>query len=132
MYVIRTVGYRTGKRNNCRYLFLLIVFLCFSVGMVYIAQNNLMPVSLHIGSYVFTDIPLFYVIIGSLLTGLGFAYLLHAVNAIITGFSLWGKDKTIRRGKGEIADLTKRILQLEQENKTLKNLSAAGNGEHAP
>lgn len=104
-------------------MFLLIVFLLLSVGMVYIAQNNLMLVPLHIGNYVFSDIPLFYVIIGSLLAGLGFAYFIHVVNVIVTGFSMRGKDNTIKQGKGEIVELTKQIHKLELENEELRNES---------
>lgn len=106
-------------------MFLLIVFLLLSVGMVYVAQDNLSLVPLHIGNYVFSDIPLFYVIIGSLLTGLGFAYVIQFVHSIFTGLSMRGKDNTIKQGKGEIVDLTKRIHKLELENEELKNETGA-------
>ena len=90
---------------------------------MYLAQNNLIPVTLHIGSTVITNIPLFYVIIGSLLTGLVVAYLIHLVNSIFVSFSIHGKDSKIKQSKNEIAELTKRIHQLELENEKLKNNS---------
>lgn len=89
--------------------------------MVYLAQNNLMVVSLHLGTYVFTDIPLFYVIIGSLLTGLILAYLVYVFKSIVTAFTMHRKDKKIKEGNSEIVDLTKRIHQLELENEKLKH-----------
>lgn len=91
--------------------------------MAYLAQNNLMPVTLHLAGYEFSGIPLFYIIIGSLITGLGFAYLMFLVNSIFTAFTMHGKDNKIKQGKHDIVDLTKQIHQLELENERLKNNS---------
>ena len=101
----------------------IIVFLVIGSVMAYLSQNNFVLVTLHLGRYVFSGIPLFYVIIGSLLTGLGLAYFGHLINSIFTGFTLRGKDKKIKQGKSENIDLTKRIHQLELENERLKNNS---------
>ena len=102
---------------------ILILFLVVCGAMVYLAQNNLMLVTLRLGTYVFSDIPLFYIIIGSLLTGLGLAYLIYLFNSIFTAFTMHGKDNKIKQGKSEIVDLTKQIHQLELENERLKNNS---------
>ncbi len=91
--------------------------------MVYLSQNNFIPVPLHLGPYTYTDIPLIYIIIGSLLTGLGLAFLIYLVNSIFTAISMRGKDTAIKQGKSDIVDLTKRIHQLELENERLKNNS---------
>lgn len=101
----------------------LILILLVGGVFVYLAQNNLGPVTLHLGATVITDIPLFYVIIGSLLTGLVLAYLIHLVNAVFIAFSMHRKDTAIKHGKSDIVDLTKRIHQLELENERLKNNS---------
>jgi uncharacterized membrane protein len=103
---------------------ILILLLVVGAVMAYLAQNNLMLVPLHFGTYAFSDIPLFYIIIGSLLTGLGLAYLIYLVNSIFTAFSMHRKDTAIKHGKSDIVDLTKRIHQLELENERLKNNSA--------
>lgn len=89
--------------------------------MIYLAQNNVMLVTLNLGNYVFSGIPLYYVIIGSLLTGLGLAYLIYIVDSIFTGLTMHGKDNKIKQGKNDIVDLTKQIHQLEIENARLKN-----------
>ena len=101
----------------------LILFLVFGSGMAYLAQNNLIPVTLHLGTYVFSDIPLFYIIIGALLLGLGLAYLTFVINSIFTSYTMQRKDNKISEGKSDIAELTKRIHQLELENEKLKNHS---------
>jgi hypothetical protein len=92
--------------------------------MAYLAQNNSMLVTLRLGTSVLSGIPLFYVIIGSLLTGLGLAYLIYLVNSIFIAFSMHRKDTAIKHGKSDVVELTKRIHQLELENERLKNDSA--------
>jgi predicted RND superfamily exporter protein len=108
-------------------MLILILFLVVGGVMVYLAQNNLMQVTLHVGAYAFTGIPLFYVIVGSLLIGLGLAYVIQLVNSVFTTLSMFGKDHAIKRSKGEIAELTKRIRQLELENERLKHSSDINN-----
>ena len=103
---------------------ILILLLVVGAVMVYLAQNNLMPVTLYLGAYVLSDIPLFYIIIGSLLVGLGLAYLMYLVNSVFTAFAMRGKDNKIKQGKSDIVDLTKQIHKLELENERLKNNSA--------
>lgn len=110
---------------------ILILLLVTSALMVYIAQSNLMPVTLQLGSYVFSDIPLFYVIVGSLLVGLTLAYLMYLINSIFVSFSIYGKDSKIKKSNDEIAELTKRIHQLELENEKLKKHSLDSEDEKA-
>jgi lipopolysaccharide assembly protein A len=104
-------------------MLILITLLIIGSVMVYLAQNNLTPVALHLGANVFSGIPLFYIIIGSLLIGLGLSYLLSTVNTIISGFKMRRKDSAIKRSNTDIVNLTKRIHQLELENERLKNNS---------
>jgi cell division protein FtsB len=80
-----------------------------------------MPVSLNFGTFVLSDIPLFYVIIGSLIFGLVLSYLVYLINSISTAFRFRGKDKEIKKNKSEVLELTKRVHQLELENEKLKN-----------
>lgn len=104
-------------------MLIIILFLVVGSVMVYLAQNNLTPVTLRLATYTFSGIPLFYIIIGSLLAGLGLAYLSYLISSIFTGFTIRGKDKKIKQGKSENVDLTKQIHQLELENERLKNNS---------
>jgi uncharacterized membrane protein len=104
-------------------MFILILFLVVGSVMVYLAQNNLTLVTLRLGTYVFSGIPLFYVIVGSVLTGLGLSYLIYLINSIFIAFTLRRKDNKIKKTKGEVVDLTKRVHQLELENERLKNSS---------
>lgn len=101
----------------------LILILLIGSVFVYLAQNNLTPVTLHLGSVVVSDLPLFYVISGSLLTGLILAYLFYLINSIFIGFSMRKKDHAIKETKNQIAELTKQIHKLEIENEGLRSAS---------
>ncbi|MBI5018847.1 DUF1049 domain-containing protein [Candidatus Gottesmanbacteria bacterium] len=104
----------------------LILILLIGSALVYLAQDNLTPVTLHLGSTVVTDLPLFYVITGSLLAGLVLAYLFYLIHSVFVGFTLRRKDHTIKKTKNEIAELTKRIHKLEIENAELRADSGTG------
>lgn len=102
-------------------MIILILFLVFGSILTYLSQHNLTPVSLNIGPYVLSDIPLFYVIVGSLITGLIFSYAVYLLHDISTFWTLRGKDNRIKKEKGEVLELTKRIHVLERENERLQN-----------
>ena len=90
-------------------------------GLVYISKYNFVPVTVNLGVYTLDNIPLFYVIVGSLVVGLILSYLVYIVNSISTSIKLHGKDKEIKRNKDEVLESTKRVHQLELENERLKH-----------
>jgi uncharacterized integral membrane protein len=102
---------------------MLVLILLLVVGslLVYISKFNFVPVTVNLGVYVISNIPLFYVISGSLITGLVLSYVIYLVHAISTSFTLHGKDKEIKKDKDEVLELTKRVHQLELENEKLKH-----------
>jgi lipopolysaccharide assembly protein A len=99
----------------------LIILLVAGSLLVYISKFNFVPVSLNLGLYTLSDIPLFYVIIGSLVIGLVLSYLIYLINSISTSLRLHGKDKEIKIYKDEVLELTKRVHQLELENEKQKH-----------
>lgn len=98
-----------------------ILFLLVGSILAYLSQYNLTPVTVNFGIYVLTDVPLFYVIIGSLAIGLLFSYLINLVHSISTSFLIRGKKKEIKKGRNEVLELTKRVHQLELEKEKLKH-----------
>lgn len=101
-------------------MLVLIIFLIIGSAFVYISKFNFTPVSVNLGLYVISDIPLFYVIIASFIIGLALSYLVSLVRAISTSFTLRGKDNQIKKDKDEVLELTKMVHQLELENEKLK------------
>jgi len=88
-------------------------------------------VSLSFGQYTISDVPLFYVIVGSLLTGLILSYVMQSLTGISTYFKLRDKSKEIKTGQDEILSLTKRVHQLEIENEKLKHTGPEVSDPHA-
>jgi uncharacterized integral membrane protein len=99
----------------------LILFLIVGSGLVYISKYNFTPVTINLGIYSISDIPLFYVIVGSFLLGLVLSYLFYLVHSISTSIKFRGKDKEIKQNKDEVLESTKRVHQLELENEKLKH-----------
>jgi cell shape-determining protein MreC len=79
-----------------------------------------MPVTVNLGFHIFSNVPLFFVIIVSLLTGLILSYLVSLVSSFSNFFTLRGKNKEIKKNKNEVLELTKRVHQLELENEKLR------------
>jgi hypothetical protein len=99
-----------------------IIFLLIAgSALTYISKYNLELVTVDIGVYRLVDIPLFYVIVGSLLIGLVLSYLLQILRNISTYWEIRGKSREIQTGKQEILDLTKTVHQLELANEKLKH-----------
>jgi lipopolysaccharide assembly protein A len=103
---------------------MLILILLLVVGsfLVYISKYNFALVSVNLGMTVIDNVPLFYVIVASVVFGLILSYLVHLVGAISTSWTLRGKDNQIKKDKGEILELTRRVHQLELENEKQKNI----------
>ena len=103
------------------FVLILILLLAVGSGLVYISRFNFTPVTVNFGYYVWSDIPLFYVITGSLLSGLVLSYVFYLINAIASQLKLRGKENEIKKNKDEVLELTKRVHQLELENEKLKH-----------
>lgn len=101
----------------------LIFLLLVGAGVAYLAQYNLMPVSIGVGQYVLNDIPLFFVIIGAFLAGLVLAYVLFLINSLFITLQLRKKDSKLKNSKLTVLELTRRVHQLELENQKLKEAS---------
>jgi len=89
--------------------------------LTYISKYNLELVTVNLGIYTISNVPLFYVIIGSILIGLVLSYILQMLSNIFTYFAIRSKTKEISMGKEEILNLTKTVHQLEIENEKLKH-----------
>ena len=105
-------------------MLIVVIFLIIGSILAYLSHDNLMPVSVMFGPYVFYDIPLFYVIVGSVVTGLLVSYLLHVLYVISTSLRLRSKEKELKKSQEEVLELTKRVHQLELEKEKHKRGSA--------
>lgn len=104
------------------FIFLVVV----GLASAYISKSNSTPVFVKLGPYTVSNIPLFYVIIGSLLLGIALSFVINFIRSIFTTIALKGKDHQIKKHKEEILELTKQVHQLEIENNKLSHDSPKG------
>jgi len=112
-------------------MLLVIVLLIVGSILAYISHSNLMPVTVNLGPYVFANIPLFYVMVASLLSGLVLSYVFYLVHSITDSFIIRSKEHQIKKNKEEVLELTKRVHQLELENEKLKHAPAEPSDRNA-
>lgn len=98
---------------------ILIAAILFGLGFTLLSLQNTAVVTLHAGGYMFF-VPVFLLVLGSLLVGLFIAWFLSAIGWISSAFTMHAKDTQIRRTEGEVNSLQKRIHELEIENSRLR------------
>ncbi len=102
----------------------LIFTLIIGIFIAIFALNNTNTVTLLLGNYVLSDIPLYLVIVGSLLTGIVVSWIIHLLQWVGTVLEMHGKDNSIKSAQREIEKLNERIQVLEMENARLKDATS--------
>lgn len=97
-------------------MFLLIATIIFAGVISFIAMQNATPVDLHLSKYHLANIPLYWIVLASVLLTLIFSWIMLLINSISNSFALHGKDNIVNHLKKENVDLKKKIQQLETEN----------------
>jgi uncharacterized integral membrane protein len=96
----------------------IIITLIFAIGVAFFATQNTASVVIHISEYS-RSVPLYLIVLVSVLVGFVLAWILHLLDAFASLFALRGKDSTIKKEKKTNLELTKHIHQLELENTKL-------------
>jgi uncharacterized integral membrane protein len=107
----------------------LIFLLIFGSGIAYLALQNTSLVTLTILNYTLSDVPLFSVMIASMLVGALLIYVIHLANSISTALTIHNKDKTIKQSRENVTELTKNIHKLELENEALTKDGPSANSD---
>ena len=98
----------------------LIILLALGLILGIFAIQNNTPVSINYGGYSLSGIPLYGVVIGSMLLGTALSWLLSLFGWASTSMRMRGKDKAIREYSQATHDLEHRVDQLEHENEKLR------------
>ena len=98
----------------------LILLVLFGILVALFATQNTAPASIVVASYMLKDVPMYLIVLGSLLVGLLVSSIISMVNSISSSFTLHGKNAKIKETKKTLVELTKQIHQLELENARLK------------
>lgn len=99
---------------------LLIILIISGSLLAYFAIQNPAPVTVNLAQFTISNVPLFYVIIGSILVGLLIGYLISLIKALTVNFALRGKNKKLADVEKEKVQLVRQVHQLELENEQLK------------
>lgn len=98
----------------------LIVFFLFGLAVAYFAIQNTLGVTMVLANNIFTGVPLYLIVIGSILTGIVLSWIISGLNAISVYRKLRGKEKVIESDQREIHALKEKVAALETENVQLK------------
>ncbi len=101
----------------------LILLLILGSGIAFLSLQNTQLVTVTFLTYSVSNIPLYFVIIGSLMVGILMAYVLYLSKAISSGLTIRGQRNKLKHEKLENAELTKSVHQLELKNAGLKKES---------
>jgi uncharacterized integral membrane protein len=82
---------------------------------IFAAQNNT-AVDLHIGTYFLYEVPVYLVALTSVWLGIIITWLINATGAVSSMWTLRSKETKLKTSEQQLAELTKRIHQLELEN----------------
>ncbi len=101
-------------------MLVLILAVIFALGVGYIATQNAMAVTLQMGNQLFTGIPLYFVIVASLLSGLLIGWIFNLAGSLGSMFALRGKDSNLKAVNSTNESLQNRVHGLEIENAELR------------
>lgn len=91
----------------------LIIAVALSLAVAYFALQNTGGVSITIATTTIAHVPLYLVVVCSVLIGLVIGWIVHLMNMVSLTLSLHQKDKNLKEAQKENVDLTKRIHELE-------------------
>lgn len=98
----------------------LILAVIFALGIAYFATQNTAGVTIRLAQTVFPGIPLYMVMIVSMLVGMLMAWVVSLIDNVGSLFVLRGKDARIRHAQNTVHQLETRLQDLEVENAKLR------------
>lgn len=84
------------------------------------ATQNVNPVLINLGTYSLTDIPLYILVLGSMLVGILMSAVISGINSMSAFMSIKGRDNKIKATEHDLEKMTERLHVLEVENAKLK------------
>lgn len=98
----------------------LLIAVLFGLGIGYFATENTAPVTIRLAEYALEDVPLYLVVVGSLLIGLFIAWILYVARSVSARWTIYNKDQVVRKTRRNVTDLEQRVRELEMENERLR------------
>lgn len=99
---------------------ILVIAVSVSLLFAFLATQNTFPVTLQAGGYFLRGIPLYIVVLGSLLFGIALSWFLSMFGWIGSAMTISQKERVIKDKNKNVERLEARIQDLEVENAKLK------------
>lgn len=100
-------------------MFALVFTLIFSILVAYFVTQNTVEFTLYLGSYSIPRVPLYLIILLSVLTGVFFVWIFYFLTSISSTVIIKRKNQALKDAEEENTELRKRVHQLELENTKL-------------
>ena len=98
----------------------LIVLFLFGLGVAFFALQNTAGVMVNFGNMHIAGMPLFAVVVGSILFGLFISWMISLIDGVFSAVSMHGKNATIHDYQKTVNRLQERIHNLEIDNAKLQ------------
>jgi len=108
----------------------LIILIVFGIGVGLFSTQNTQFASITFAQHTFSNIPMYLIILGAILSGIFVSWIISLLGFVSSFFTLHGKESKIKESNKEIANLTKRLHDLELENERLKAENNQGNKDN--
>lgn len=108
----------------------LVVSIIFGLGIAYFAFQNSLGVPVNLVSYHLANVPLYFVVLTSMLSGILMAWVISAVNGMSHFMRIRSKDGVIQKDQKEIQHLKTKVHEMELENEKLKTQTHEVAAEH--
>jgi uncharacterized integral membrane protein len=108
------------KKAGYKHMLVLLVAVISGVAIAYFGMQNISPVTIRLNQYVWEDVPLYLVIVGSLFVGLFMAWILYFARSVSSKLTIYGKDRAMKKAEHTVTALEQRVHELEAEKAGLK------------
>lgn len=98
----------------------LISVLIFGIAFAFFATQNVVPASISMGSLALSGIPMYLIILGSMLVGILAAAVISGMNSLSSFISLKRRERSLYEREKDIEELNEKVNLLEIENSKLK------------
>jgi cell shape-determining protein MreC len=101
-------------------MLVLLIAVVFGLAIGYFATQNVTPVTIQVAQYALQEVPLYLVVVGSLLIGLFIAWILYFAKSVSSTVTIYGKNHAVKRANQTATVLEERVHELEAENARLR------------
>lgn len=101
-------------------MIILVICVLFGIVVSFFATQNTQEITIHALNYQWSHVPLYFIVLTSLLIGVIFSWLIYMLNAFSQSFITKKKQHRMDELKKENIDIAKHMHELEIENAQLK------------